>query len=225
MGDGSGEVMKMKTMFRAAALSLAVAIAPAAQAYIIVLQGVLSADQVVTAAGSVSTASGLAVVTIDTELFTVTTDLTWTGLSGPTDRAHLHDAPEGESLSTPPNDRFFHEILWDAYESPAAFDCPWSSDPQFPFTCLPATGSAHDVLQLSEDNGYGIDPFSAMVEAFVSGGLYLDMHTELYEAGEIRGQLRVVPEPGDLILVCLALLGSITVTRRIQARRRATPCS
>ena len=61
---------------------------------------------------STSTATGFATVTIDTIAQTITTAFSWTGLSGNADRAHLHDAPPGETLLlSPPNDRFFHEVI------------------------------------------------------------------------------------------------------------------
>ncbi len=93
------------------------------QAEIITLSGSLDASQVVDGGGSISTATGFGIVTIDTTLFTITTDLSWSGLSGPADRSHLHDAPEGVSRFTPPNDIFFHEIFYDDTSVPLS--SPW----------------------------------------------------------------------------------------------------
>ena len=73
------------------------------------------ADQVVPSGGSTSTATGFATVLVDTSLFTITTNLSFQGLTGPADRAHLHDAPEG----TPTDFSFEHEVLGLDDTSPA----------------------------------------------------------------------------------------------------------
>ena len=130
--------------------------------------GQLNAAQVVDGGGSTSTATGFGVVTVDSSLFTITTDLSWSGLSGPADRAHLHDAPEGASRLTPPNGDFFHETLYIGWQ-PDPLDPTVPYDPQGPTVpcaygtfygasgviCAPASGSSHDVLQLSAADGYG----------------------------------------------------------------------
>jgi hypothetical protein len=66
-----------------------------AHAGIITLIANLDAAQVVPGQGSPSTGTGFVTVTFDTVLETITTDLSWTGLSGPVDRSHLHNAPAG----------------------------------------------------------------------------------------------------------------------------------
>ena len=67
---------------------------------------------------STSTATGFATVTFDTVAQTITTDFSWSGLTGNADRAHLHDAPAGVTrLLSPPNDRFFHEVINQVFDS------------------------------------------------------------------------------------------------------------
>src|SRR5690242_5543601 len=83
----------------------------AARADLLILAGDLTAAQVVDGGGSNSTATGSAILTIDTTLETLTLDFIWAGLSGPADRAHLHDAPAGVSRQDPPNNRFFDEVI------------------------------------------------------------------------------------------------------------------
>jgi len=136
-------------------------------------------------------------------------------LTGPADRSHLHDAPVGQSRFTPPNDNFFHELLTDATVS-GEVPCGYPNG-GFMTECAPTTGFAHDVLQLSAGDGYAVSAippatsfpnFAALTAAFVRDGVYVDMHTQRYPEGEIRGQLFApVPEPAPLILFAIALAG------------------
>lgn len=180
-----------------------------AHASIILFSTNLDAGQVVAGGGSTSTATGFGEVAIDTTLFTITSDLTWSGLSGPTDRAHLHNAPAGQVTDF----IFAHEILG---LNPRTELCGSWNGSLF-INCAPATGSAHDVLQLSATDGYGFPDFNSLVTTFSQGDMYLDMHTQLYPEGEIRGQLSevAVPEPSTIsLLLCACLVGAMFSRRR-----------
>src|SRR3974390_571422 len=104
-----------------------------ANANIITFTANLDSSQVVAGGGSTSSATGFASVAIDTTLFTVTTDLSWVGLSGPTDRAHLHNPPAGSVT----NEAFFHEVI----DNPT-LPCGFIPSNLSGF-CLAATGSTH----------------------------------------------------------------------------------
>ena len=193
----------MNVMLRGAGVAVAAAVlfGQTAHATVYTLRAVLDAAQVAAGGGSTSTASGVALVTLDSDLFTVTTDLTWIGLSGPADRSHLHSGLAGHIS----DEVFFHEVLYVA----------WPSDPQGPTVpcawgafgvCVPESGSSHDVLQLSANNGYGYPDFASMVGAFMNHEIYIDMHTQLYPEGEIRGQL-AAPEPSTWTMMLVGLAG------------------
>jgi hypothetical protein len=130
-------------------------------------------------------------------------------LTGPADRAHLHNAPEGQHTDF----TFEHEVLGLEDTSPArTIPCPWSTGGYL--NCVPASATIQDVLQLSADDGYGFADFNSLLAAFEQDGIYVDVHTELFPAGEIRGQLMLsVPEPGTLALLFAGLL-VIGATRR-----------
>ena len=191
---------------------LAICASAPSRAAVIVFDGNLVADEVVPTGGSTSTATGFATVTVDTSLFTITTDLSFEGLTGPADRAHLHNGPEGQRTDF----TFEHEVLGLDDTSPArTIPCPWSTGGYA--NCVAATATIHDVLQLSAGDGYGFADFNSLLDAFEQDGVFIDVHTQMFPGGEIRGQLMPsVPEPSTLALLCLGVL-----VLGIARRRRA----
>ena len=105
----------------------------------------------------------------DAGLWVLTYEITYEGLSGPATVGHIHDAINPEP--TPPfTDRFgapVHDL--DSLESPIQGD--WS------YT---------DLAQPLTD---------AHVENLLAGRFYINIHSDLYPNGEIRGQLLAVDEP------------------------------
>jgi hypothetical protein len=212
--------MKQFNLLLLSALAAAISLAAPANATLYQYTATLTPGQVVDGSPQ-SNATGSATVTLDDSLYTVTTDVTWADLSGPADRAHLHFAPFGVSRSVAdPDTWFFHEVIDDPARTIAGCNLGF-------FDCAPATGTSHDVLQLSVDDGYGAgialglfadpsadpssftDSFAQLILALNLGDIYIDMHTEANPAGEIRGQLGVasVPEPSTWAMMILGFAG------------------
>lgn len=202
--------MELRHVLGATLVVAGLAVAAPAGATLFQYTAALTASQVVDGGGSTSTATGSALVTLDDTLFTVTTDTTWSGLSGPADRAHLHFAPFGVSRSVAdPNTYFFHELINDSTRT--VLNC----DLVYPDCVLPS-GSSTDVLQLAVDDGYGAglalgfatDSFADLILALNQGDIYIDMHTAIYPSGEIRGQFgpAAVPEPSTFALLALGIM-------------------
>jgi hypothetical protein len=120
-------------------------------------------------------------------------------------------------LLDPPNNRFFHEVFGDADRT---IPCPWAGA-SFE-TCVPTSGSLLDVLQLDDTwfdpSGVGsFTDFNALLAAFETNGLFLDIHTQLYPGDEIRGQLvfNKVSEPATVLLLSFGLLGLLAPRHRL----------
>ncbi|HEY7307368.1 MAG TPA: CHRD domain-containing protein [Bryobacteraceae bacterium] len=62
--------------------------------------------------------------------------------------------------------------------------------------------------------GDGINTFQDAINALFAGNTYVNVHSSLFPAGEIRGQLGAVPEPGTWGLLGLALALTTAFGRR-----------
>jgi hypothetical protein len=83
----------------------------------------------------------------------------------------------------------------------------------FPFTGVtPATSGS------IPEQTFAITP--TQVGYLFSGFLYMNVHDGIYPAGEIRGQLLLVPEPSSLGLLALGLGGFALQTLRKRAMRK-----
>ncbi len=230
----------MNTSVKSVALGLLAAAAATlllalpANAAVITLSGALTADQVVDGGGSTSTATGFATLYINTgaatgtlDAMSMTLDFTWSGLTGPADRSHLHDAPAGESrLVYDPFSAFFDEVFYT--DNPLrTIDCtPWGVFD----TCVPAAGTLHFVQAFTDfiDLDPSCDPtgevcsVDRLVYMALNDIIYLDIHTEMFPSGELRGQLKPVPEPGVVWLLAVPALWLVRRERSRAGRRLAT---
>jgi hypothetical protein len=163
----------------------------------------LTAAQVVADGGSTSTATAFATFVFDSSARSITTDLSWTGLTGPTDRGHIHDGPPG-ALSS---DIFFHDAMLNLVGGSAInFGSPVVNC--FAGQCREATGWVHDVFDMPPPGDgtcfvYDNCNFADLLNRAEHGGLYIDIHTQIYPEGELRGELVPVgvPEPSTWLLL------------------------
>lgn len=182
----------------ASAFALAVAATPATAAT--VFNTVLSGANESTP--NPSTATGLGTLILSTDQNTVNIFLQWAGLTGPAIGAHIHCcAAQGAN-------------------GPVAID--------FGPPAL-ATGSltrTYDLTLLATyttgfvtANGGNVGTArTAFLNGLNAGRTYYNVHTQVYQSGEIRGQLNAVPEPATwgMMIAGFGIVGGAMRMRRRQ---------
>ncbi len=190
---------------KAHALIVAAALAAsgvAAEAHIINFFAKLDGLQVVDPTNS--TATGAASIKYDHHSFTINVKLYLDGIGiddlkgdGPNDTPiHMHMAPVGENGPIVVDLSWWSTTHFIEYEPKKLF-IQWDS-----------------VILGGEQGEFETDIFENDT-ALTNSGLYLDVHTNAYPAGEIRGQILPVPAPGPLATIAAAAL---VATRRRRAR-------
>lgn len=152
-----------------------------------------------------SPATGQANVLIDDVAGTMTVNATFGGLLAPTTASHIHCCTAVPGIGA------------------AGVATSLPTFPAFPLGV--ASGSyteTFDLLNLATYNpafvtnngGTVASAQSAFLAGLASGRAYLNIHTVAFPAGEIRGFLAEVPEPGTLALFGLGAAGLAGLRRR-----------
>jgi hypothetical protein len=153
---------------------------------------------------------GFATVTLDSVLRTMRVQITFSGLTGNTTVAHIHSATPtpftglaGVATQTPSFPGFPTGVTAGSYDQTFNMALLSSYNPAF----VTANGGTTDSAQAALFNG------------IATGRAYVNVHTNVFPTGEIRGFLVAAPEPGALALIGgLGLVGLPVLARRRRVR-------
>jgi hypothetical protein len=151
---------------------------------------------------------GSALVTLDTVTNLLTINVSFSGLLSPTAASHIHCCtPPGANAmvatAVPTFPGFPLGVTTGTYLQ--TFDLTLAS------TYNPAFITAH--------GGTVAEAQAAFIAGLVSGQTYLNIHTDQFPGGEIRGQLQAVPEPASLLLLGTGIVGAAGVLRKRRKSR------
>ena len=189
--------MKLTILALATALTSVTGMQAAPITYVANLNG--ANENPVNASGG----TGSAVVTIDLTAHTLQVFVAFSGLTGLTTAAHIHccvAAPGnvGVATQTPTFGGFPGGVTSGVYSN--TFD-----------TTLVSSFNAAFV---TANGGTAAGAEAALASGLAAGTAYLNIHTQAFPGGEIRGFLTLAPEPGTFVLAGFALAGLVIRRRR-----------
>jgi hypothetical protein len=153
-----------------------------------------------------SPATGSTIVVFDIDAHTLTVNMTFSGLLGATTASHIHcctmlpnSGNAGVATETPTFNGFPLGVSSGTYSMSYDTSLASSWSPAF----------------LSNNGGTTAGAEAAFGAGLASGEAYLNIHTNLYSAGEIRSFLAPVPEPGTWAMLLLGIPAVLGLRRRV----------
>jgi CHRD domain/PEP-CTERM motif len=155
-----------------------------------------------------SPGTGFATVTLDLSLSTMRVQVSFSGLVGLTTASHIHAATAtaftgtaGVATTTPTFAGFPLGVTSGTYDNTLDLTQASSFNPAF----VTAQGGVPQAA-------------TALISATETGKAYLNIHTQTFPGGEIRGFLVQVPEPTTVALLAMGGLGLLLGTHKMRRR-------
>jgi len=156
--------------------------------------------------GNASPGTGSATVDIDTVAKLMTLDVTFSGLLGLTTASHIHCCAPTPADNAPV-----------ATQTPSFIGFPLGvTSGSFANTFDMSLASSYRPGFISDHGGTPASAFDFLLAGMLAGQAYLNIHTQTFPGGEIRGTLIQVPEPASIALLGLALAGLGAARRRVR---------
>jgi hypothetical protein len=142
-------------------------------------------------------------VTVDTVTNMLTINVSFSGLLSPTVASHIHccvppGVNAGVATAVPSFPGFPLGVTTGTYLQ------------TFDLTLV----STYNPAFITANGGTVAGAQAAFITGLVNGQTYLNIHTSMFQGGEIRGQLQAVPEPATLLLMGTSLIAAIGVIRK-----------
>jgi hypothetical protein len=146
--------------------------------------------------GNASPGVGTAEIRVDTVDKTMSLDISFSGLLGNTTASHIHCC----------NVQTINSMV--ATQTPTFLGFPLGvTSGTYTHEFDMTLASSYNAAFITMHGGTVDTAFADLLAGMQEGKSYLNIHTNLFPGGEIRGALIQVPEPGSLALLGLALAG------------------
>jgi hypothetical protein len=156
-----------------------------------------------------SPATGSTIVVFDMDAHTLTVNMTFSGLLGTTTAAHIHCCTADPGTGN----------AGVASETPTFSGFPLGvSSGSYSMSYDTTLASSWSPTFLANHGGTTAGAEAALGAGLASGTAYLNIHTNLYSAGEIRGNLAPIPEPGTWAMLLLGIPAVLGLRRRATLR-------